>query len=875
MVTTDRLEINTIWIDKYEPAKPFSEWITRDSLEQRVLGDASSRVFAVNADSGMGKTTFLEQLYHKLKESEVSCSWLSIDYSDNRFVQFLSSFARSIKHLFPSMEEINLDSSSVSDNPGGLALELLDCVSNYSEQLILFMDDFSKIENPSVVDFLIGLINQFPNNIQIIIAGDNLVSLLGRVADLPEVTQLDSNDLRINADDVKLLIEHVCNFSISQDQAMIINNLAGGEVLEIRAIGMALANGDEFDDVICRCFDGRGVIQKFLLELAKTTSDEVLKRSLISYTKNFLSRRKADKVEALLASGCSTVTLELLLGFCLINSNQRLFKEIERSIEGRVSAAFKESLASFADYAAQQGLIILAIDLRMILGDNSSAIAMIRQHSEHILAHSHMHAMTRWAGELDIFGSENQDVLLQEVYLWARIFSKGPIFRSDRPADSEVSYVDINTTSDAILITDSVFSDTSEVALIEKCEDLLVNGHLDDFSQSAVILSFSQIALAYGAFDKVAEFTELFEQKSSYIEEFKDFFSATSGFVKLLKGDFKGAVELLKRVVNPAQLKRLKAANGVSVAGIYLAEAMYESNEIDLAERLLCVYTPLVDDFKLPIPVAKAHCLMARILFNRGNKDEAIARLHLLESKGYRQAQPRLIYMARIERSKLLLASGDQIRAGENLLSAKQLQNFQRDIDYETYSMVEFKLTPTAELDSDRLKLLADELEYATGRSLNKRRLCIKIIMATHYLDIGEKERFLTDFRDVLLLIAEYQSVRLILDGADSSRHLLERYVQMGKYDHGETKVIAREIIALMDAENRKVQKSPKTGILTKKEIQVVTLVSQGLSNASIADRMIVAETTVRTHLRNINLKLGVNNRTAAVAEARRLRFIG
>src|SRR5690606_18532304 len=43
--------------------------------------------------------------------------------------------------------------------------------------------------------------------------------------------------------------------------------------------------------------------------------------------------------------------------------------------------------------------------------------------------------------------------------------------------------------------------------------------------------------------------------------------------------------------------------------------------------------------------------------------------------------------------------------------------------------------------------------------------------------------------------------------------------------------------------------------LLTRKEIQVMRLAAEGLSNDEIAERLFVAETTVRTHLRNINVK--------------------
>jgi LuxR family maltose regulon positive regulatory protein len=58
---------------------------------------------------------------------------------------------------------------------------------------------------------------------------------------------------------------------------------------------------------------------------------------------------------------------------------------------------------------------------------------------------------------------------------------------------------------------------------------------------------------------------------------------------------------------------------------------------------------------------------------------------------------------------------------------------------------------------------------------------------------------------------------------------------------------------------------------LTRKEIRVLELLVEGYSNSAMAEKLYVSDSTVRTHLRNINAKLGAHNRTQAVAIARRL----
>jgi DNA-binding NarL/FixJ family response regulator len=54
--------------------------------------------------------------------------------------------------------------------------------------------------------------------------------------------------------------------------------------------------------------------------------------------------------------------------------------------------------------------------------------------------------------------------------------------------------------------------------------------------------------------------------------------------------------------------------------------------------------------------------------------------------------------------------------------------------------------------------------------------------------------------------------------------------------------------------------------VLTPRELDVLKLVAQGLSNSDIARRLVLSEHTVHRHLANILRKLGLSSRAAAAA---------
>jgi DNA-binding NarL/FixJ family response regulator len=61
---------------------------------------------------------------------------------------------------------------------------------------------------------------------------------------------------------------------------------------------------------------------------------------------------------------------------------------------------------------------------------------------------------------------------------------------------------------------------------------------------------------------------------------------------------------------------------------------------------------------------------------------------------------------------------------------------------------------------------------------------------------------------------------------------------------------------------------SAELDVLTSREIEVLTLVAQGLSNTEISDALFIAEGTTKTHVKRIMAKLGLRDRVQAVVVA-------
>jgi LuxR family maltose regulon positive regulatory protein len=152
----------------------------------------------------------------------------------------------------------------------------------------------------------------------------------------------------------------------------------------------------------------------------------------------------------------------------------------------------------------------------------------------------------------------------------------------------------------------------------------------------------------------------------------------------------------------------------------------------------------------------------------------------------------------------------------------------------------------------------------------------ILTLQAVAYQQRGDTTRALTVLEQALTLAKPEGIVRIFLDSGPPMGELLQQAAARGIA----VEFIDKLLVAFFaeQEQNRPdpwpIPVSALAEPLSARELEVLQLIAAGLSNREIAEELIVAVSTVKTHIRNIYGKLDVSSRTQALVKARELKLI-
>jgi LuxR family maltose regulon positive regulatory protein len=167
--------------------------------------------------------------------------------------------------------------------------------------------------------------------------------------------------------------------------------------------------------------------------------------------------------------------------------------------------------------------------------------------------------------------------------------------------------------------------------------------------------------------------------------------------------------------------------------------------------------------------------------------------------------------------------------------------------------------------------LLAKLLKMAQVANRVERIIEVKIIYAILNKATGNQEKALINLIDAL---EEAASENILMSFILFYSRIDDLLKEVYKVQTTTKSKIPKKVIDKLKSAIEKREKYDKTRFespLNKREIDALKLIAEDLSNQEVADKLFISINTVKTHLKNIFLKLEVDKRSGAVAKAKEL----
>jgi LuxR family maltose regulon positive regulatory protein len=250
---------------------------------------------------------------------------------------------------------------------------------------------------------------------------------------------------------------------------------------------------------------------------------------------------------------------------------------------------------------------------------------------------------------------------------------------------------------------------------------------------------------------------------------------------------------------------------------------------------------------------------------------------------------------SKLERARLRLLQGYAEAANAELESADDRDVWQMvgrlrlpANDVEDMVLGRLRWTALAGKPQDALRGLEQAIAAAQAGARYRRALKLRLLHGIALQRSGNLPSACAAMEQVLDVACREGFVRIILDEGRAAGRLLKECASAsaGGAQARRRPASAECIQSLLDvfgttladvevsAARRGDELSGMQEALTRSETKVLQLLAEGYSNRAMMEKLFVSDSTVRTHLRNINAKLAASNRTQAVAIARRLGLI-
>ncbi len=850
-----------------------------------------TKLTLISAPAGFGKSTLIISW---IQQAGLPVAWLSLDTGDNDPTRFWSYVFESFKRVQPELAEDALAALGSPQPPSieALLTGLINRATTLANEVILVLEDYYLIDNPSIHEAVTFLLEHLPPQLRLWISGRSDPPLpLARLRGQGQLSEIRELDLRFTTAEAITFFQQMVGLQLSSEHVAILNARTEGWIVGLQLAGLALQGREDTSEFIKAFAGDHSYVINYLTDEVFDRQSEGVQAFLLQTS--ILNHLHGPLCDAIISGaardqGSSQDTLEYLTNhnlFLIPLDDRRQWYRYHHLFADLLHYRLKRSFPAQApdlhrlasEWYASNNLIPEAIHHALAAEDFNAAADLIDSNTNSMIGRGETKSVQRWIESLPELvvrqrprlcialawtynlNQEDEEIepLLQIV---DRALEKGTI---------DQSMVDeLRGHATVLRAYTALGHDNPLLALQLMNEALAILPEEEMYMRSIVTFTQGVIYKRGGAWPLAAETLPMAQSYGEASGNLSIAIGARCHLIEMLiiQGQLQRAAELCRETIKQHLAEH--GGNPLPNLGFvytHLGEILLEWNDLKAAwenlERGLELSSRMMVAWSWG---RNALICQARIKQIEGEPAAALALLEkaintndhmsdLYDIMNMAPWQARLWLM----QNKLTLATG----------WAEAYLNNPGDSD-EFGDVVLARVRLAQGLADDALDILTP-ISRKTGRDGRMNREIETVSLQAVAYQARKKMDQAQEILKRALSLAEADGyVRTFVDEGWPMKVLLKQLlIRPGDEDFSRPYVMK-----LLNAFTE--EEEWKGDPLKERELQVLRLLAAGYKTPEIAEELHLANSTVKWYLRNIYSKLGVHKRADALSRARELDFL-
>jgi LuxR family maltose regulon positive regulatory protein len=828
----------------------------------------------ISAPAGYGKTTAAVEW---LEDYPGQVLWLSLDEKDNdpaRFIAYLAAAFQEVEAKIGA-QTVQMLRSPQPPQVETLITALINDLAGIQSPLILALDDYHLIQTPKIHEMVQFFLEHQPSHLhQVVLTREDPLLPVSRLLSRGQAVEIRQEDLRFTTGESAEFLNQTMGVKLPRADIEALQRRTEGWVAGLQFAALSLQGHPDLQNFVQLFTGSNRYILDYLFEEVfnrqpATVQDFLVKTSILNQLTAELCDavvERKDSQEVLLAlerSNLFIVPLDLSREWYRYH---RLFRDLLRHrLEIRDRSAESALHMRASEWYEANNMQAEAVQHALLAKEWSRASELVLGLSNIMMKDGEIVTLLGWFKQFPEQVMHGDPELCLE-FIWVLILTG-----QNDPAEAWLSHVE-SFTRDMPQHHGSLVSAQAYLArtrgdipaTIELSEKALTLIPQDDQATRGILAI--NLGITYWHVGQMEQAEKTLQEAQTLAQATGNNYALLSamvflGRVQAVRGNLDHAARIFKQAIEKG-----RKAPIVGLAHLDLGALCYEWNDLNACRDHLQrgqVINKMSGNIEFQ---AAGYMLQARLESAIGNQSAYTTTLMKIRELVHSGEIPN----PTCNRSMALLVEM-ALKQGD-LLEAEQLvEQLEADVDahpfYRYIGLAKERLLIAQNKKSEAAQRLqvktksADQAQWAYGG------------IATRILESIAAENQAAGFEILMGALSRSRAEGYLRVYADHGQILVANLLEAarrGLYPEYIERILAsiRQGVEIETAAAKQVEK------LSERELEVLRLISVGLSNREIAEQLYLSPGTIKTHVHNICGKLGVSNRTQAVMHARDLKII-